>query len=110
VKNFLRRAGITSFLQLSAQCEFQQKKAGSPIQGNPAVSYLSETRGFPSPPLDGFGFVMEKGPSEEQTGPHNLLSPLLMCGKSLVKVYYITHIFQKALSQLRPKLVKTFFF
>jgi len=27
------------------------------IFGNPAVSFFQETRGFPSPPHDGFGFI-----------------------------------------------------
>ena len=35
---------------------FREKTAASPVTGNPAVSLL-ETRGFPSPPHGGFGFI-----------------------------------------------------
>jgi hypothetical protein len=33
------------------------KKTGLPFPGNPAISSFPETRGFPSPPRGGFGFI-----------------------------------------------------
>jgi hypothetical protein len=37
------------------------KKPGHPFPGNPAIfPSLEETRGFPSPPHDGFGFITDE--------------------------------------------------
>jgi hypothetical protein len=37
------------------------KKPGRPFPGNPAIfPCLEETRGFPSPPRNGFGFILDE--------------------------------------------------
>jgi hypothetical protein len=49
-----------SFLDIDCQ-PLQIKKPGHPYPGNPAIfPSLEETRGFPSPPRDGFGFILDK--------------------------------------------------
>src|SRR3989339_732185 len=39
----------------------KNKKPGHPFPGNPAIfPSLEETRGFPSPPRNGFGFILDE--------------------------------------------------